>query len=248
MAKEFVKQLYLDNNGLHDDELSLILHGLTKQFPFKTLIIQNNDIGKKCVDELHTFLNRKPPTMLEELHLINIKSNFVATLELCKYLRRNYLRKLSLVDVGLNTESILILSQVVKSSKTLISLDISWNTLKPRQMKPMIEVLSTNRKLHNLNLAWNNVSDNNSSEEDQMIIIKQIGKLIKHSRVLLHVDLTSTGLSEIQIKEIGASLRHARSLLNIHLSGNQNIVHNQEVKDWFVDKIKCRPYEEIDRF
>ena len=50
-----------------------------------------------------------------------------------------------------------------------------------------------------------------------------IGKIIKHSRAMQHMDLTSTGLNTFLIKEIGNALRKARSLLCIHLSGNQGV-------------------------
>ena len=81
-----------------------------------------------------------------------------------------------------------------------------------------------------------------------MIVIRLLGKMIKHNKVLHHLDLTSTGLSTLQIKEIGNSLRKARALLSIHLSGNQNIVHDIDTKSWIVNRIKCRPYEDIDRY
>ena len=44
---------------------------------------------------------------------------------------RNYLRKLSLVEAGLNDFSMANLCEVVKTQKTLQALDISWNRLTP---------------------------------------------------------------------------------------------------------------------
>ena len=98
--------------------------------------------------------------MLDELHLINTKSSWQMMEKLAKDIRRNYLQRLSLIQAGLNDHSVVALAQIVKSSKSLISLDLSWNKLTLREIMPMLEVLSTNRRLKNLNLSWNNLSDN----------------------------------------------------------------------------------------
>ena len=76
--------------------------------------------------------------MLEELHLISLKRNVQVVDKLCSYLKRNYLKKLSLVKAGLGESSIQILAQVVKSSKNLVCFDMSWNSMAPKQMLPMI--------------------------------------------------------------------------------------------------------------
>ena len=62
-------------------------------------------------------------------------------------MKRNYLRKLTLAKVGLNKASIDTLTQIVKSSKSIISLDISWNRLTPGEIYPMLQTLSGNRRL-----------------------------------------------------------------------------------------------------
>ena len=62
-----------------------------------------------------------------------------------------------MVQAGLNDESIAYLCHVVKTQKSLISLDISWNQLMPQQMKPLLEILQKNRRLLNINLSWNNI-------------------------------------------------------------------------------------------
>ena len=43
-------------------------------------------------------------------------------------------------------------------------------------------------------------------------------------------------------------MRKARALLSIHLSGNQDVIYKSETKEWLVDRIKCRPNEDIQRF
>lgn len=60
------------------------------------------------------------------------------------------------------------------------------------------------------------------------------------------MDITSTGLSSFIIKEIGTCLRRARSILSIHLSGNPGL--NNENFDFLVNRLRCRPNEDITRF
>ena len=247
LARDLLTRLYLDSNGLDGPQLALILHGLTKQLPFKALVVQNNQFDQACAEEVHTLLKRKMPDQLEELHLVHAKCDWNATRDLCQHLRRNYLRKLSLVSAGLNDQSLQQLAHVVKSSKSLVSLDLSWNTLTPGQLKPMLQVLSTNRRLQSLNLAWNNISEPKATEKEQLHVIHMIGKMIKHNRAMQHMDLTSTGLSSFLVKEVGNALRKARALLCIHLSGNQGVA-DKGTKAWLVERIKCRPGEDIARF
>ena len=73
-----------------------------------------------------------------------------------------------------------------------------------------------------------------------------IGKMIKHSRTLQHIDLTSTGLSTFIIREIGISMRKSRALMSIHLSGNPGLTR-QNMKI-FTDGLRVRKDENIDRF
>lgn len=135
----------------------------------------------------------------------------------------NYLRKLSLVDAGLSQSSIGALIEVIKTQRTLTSLDISWNALLPNQLKGLLQVLSTNRKLQNLNLSWNNISDAQATEKDILFVGNTIGRIIKHSRTMQHIDLTGTGLGTEIIKEIGNAMRKSRALACIHLSGNPGL-------------------------
>lgn len=77
-------------------------------------------------------------------------------------------------------------------------------------------------------------------------INQMLGKIIKHSRTMIHMNLTGTGLSAGVIYEIGTCLRRARSVLVIHLSGNPGLT--AENMDYLSDRVKCRPREDVERF
>ena len=90
-------------------------------------------------------------------------------------------------------------------------------------MKTLISVISTNRRLQNLNLSWNILADMQTSEKEQKELVSLIGSFLKHNKNLIHLDLTCTGLSEFIIRAVGTTLRRAASVLAIHLSGNPGL-------------------------
>ena len=143
------------------------------------------------------------------------------------------------------------LCEVVRTQKSLQSLDISWNQLMPYQMRPLLEILQKNRRLTNLSLAWNNIMEvANVDDPNYVTHVKEIntmlGKIIKHSRTLIHFNLTGCGLSKEVIFEIGTCLRRSRSVLVIHASGNPGLT--DENFDYLPRRVKCRPREDIERF
>lgn len=46
-------------------------------------------------------------------------------------------------------------------------------------MKPLLEVLSKNRRISYLNISWNNIIDRDATEEEQEAVLKMVGKMIK---------------------------------------------------------------------
>ena len=73
-----------------------------------------------------------------------------------------------------------------------------------------------------------------------------IGKLIKHSRTMQHIDLTGTGLGTYVIKAIGNALRKSRALMCIHLSGNPGLTRQNM---GLIERgCKTRDNEDISRF
>ena len=91
-------------------------------------------------------------------------------------------------------------------------------------------------------------------EETQLML----GKMIKHSKTLQHLNLTGTGLNSAVIFEMGSFMRRARSLLVIHLSANPGIYGKPPEEagldpeldnmNYLSRRIKCRLNEDIERF
>ena len=83
---------------------------------FKYLAIQSNQIDVACMEHILHLLKRRLPNQLEELHLIYAKCQWQATHALVQRMKGgNSLRKLSLVDAGLNELSMNELSEVIKT-------------------------------------------------------------------------------------------------------------------------------------
>ena len=56
-----------------------------------------------------------------------------------------------------------------------------------------------------------------------------LGKLVKHSNTLTHINLSGTGLSAPVIYEFGTFLRRARAIQVVHLSGNPGLTSENHV-------------------
>ena len=66
-----------------------------------------------------------------------------------------FLRRLALVQVSFDEESISELKKFIEESRYLEDLDISFNFLQPKMVQPLLEAIAGNGRLKNLNLSWN---------------------------------------------------------------------------------------------
>ena len=246
MNKNLIERLFLDNNCLDGDEMAQILTGVNNQLPFKSLTITGNNFNEACAELVLQLLKRKIPENLEELHLIYAKCVWRATDLLVKNMTgKNYLRKLSLVSVGFNEESFYALIEVVKKTKTLTYLDISWNQLVPAHFQELLPIIYKNKRLMNINLSWNSIIDTTPSEETEEFVLYYLEKIIKQNKAMQHMDLSGTGLGKKMVHALGAALRRSRAVCSIHLSGNPGAEEN---RDYLQERIHCRKDEDMDRF
>jgi len=133
--------------------------------------------------------------------------------------------------------SIARLSQYIAASRNLLELDLSWNSLRPANISPLLEALAENRVIQHLNLSWNTIL---ASDADHSL--SKITRIIKYNKSLLHFNLSHTGLSEHHVKAIGASLRRGRSILVLHMTGNPGVT--EDVKAYLQERVKCLPSQE----
>ena len=97
----------MDSNNLQDRDFANILTGVEKLQDIKTLIYNRNVFGIASAEALRHIINEKSiPHHLEELRIINCKisSNAMAML-LDTLNRRNFIKRLSLVNANLGNEN-----------------------------------------------------------------------------------------------------------------------------------------------
>eukprot|EP00347_Sterkiella_histriomuscorum_P002614 403367462 len=239
--KTCITKLALDNNGLQDTWMRQILKGIFYQDDFKQIILCRNTIGQGATEVLCNILKRTFPRNLEDLKITNCKIISSQTFQILKSIKENsYLRKLSLVKASLSDHCISMLCQILQSSRHLIDLDISWNSLRPQNLKEFWIALGKNRTLEYLNLSWNNLLSSSSTQNLEYVDLfkSNMTRFIKYNQNLLHLDLSFTRLDSQTIQEIGTSLRKAKSLLVLHLSGNPGIT--QELQTYLFDRIHAK--------
>lgn len=71
---DFIRSILLDNNGLKDQGVCLILEGVSGFKMFKKIVIKDNELTSyESLGYLQKLLERKPPNHLEELRLNNCR-------------------------------------------------------------------------------------------------------------------------------------------------------------------------------
>lgn len=81
-----IHRVVLDNNGLDDIGLSILLEGLRSQDLIDSVVIKGNEVGEKSLGSLFTLLKRKRPHHIDELRLIDCKIGSIQTEKLMKRL------------------------------------------------------------------------------------------------------------------------------------------------------------------
>ena len=146
-----INQIVLDNNGLYDKGLSLVLEALNNLDGIKKVVCKNQmEFQQKSLKQLKTLVRRAAPKHLEELRLTNLRMTSEQTRKVLKYMLskkqeivdenldyvevrkvkiESHLRKLSLVKANLDNHCLPLVIQLLRESKHLVDLDISYNEL-----------------------------------------------------------------------------------------------------------------------
>ena len=161
--REIANDFHLNANNLSDDDFSVILQGMCELKSVTRLSYCHNAFGHKSLYSLMPILckSASAKNSLREIHLLHCKMTSKVSNDLLFALNqtKNYIRSLSLVNVNLNHSNYKELMTLIKSSRHLQELDISWNGLRCHQMYEIIDVLADNRMLQDLNLSFNNFHD-----------------------------------------------------------------------------------------
>lgn len=93
-------------------------------------------------------LDRPFPQNIEELRVVSCKIGPLVSASFCNQLSvKCNLRKLALVQTQLSNKSTQDLCQIIKQSRFLIDLDLSWNEMTSSSMMVLAQAISENRQL-----------------------------------------------------------------------------------------------------
>lgn len=153
---DYIDTIVLQDNGIKDKGMHMILEGLNEMKLIKRFVCINNHIWYDSHCSLRKILDRPAPNHLVELRLTNCQLNMTWTQNLLEViLEKGTLRKLGLVKVNLHSQSVDSITSAIEGKNSLVEIDISWNNLLPSDMFSIAESLGKNRNLQSVNLSWN---------------------------------------------------------------------------------------------
>ena len=112
-------------------------------------------------------------------------------------------------------------------------------------MDLLFSYLKENKKLQFLNISHNSMIEGNSGYNLQQVLETQakvsayLTHFLKVNRRLVHIDLTSTNLSEDAILSVLTAVKQSKNLQGIHLSGNPGVTDN--IKEQAKVLLKTKP-------
>lgn len=104
------------------------------------------------------------------------------------------------------------------SSKQLNDLDLTNNSMGPAKMELLFSYIKDNKRLEFMNFSHNlcieGMTGNNSSSvlETEARVSSYLFHFLRTARKLIHVDMTSTNLSESVILSILPAIKRAKNL------------------------------------
>ena len=162
---------------MSDEDFSVLLEGMGQLTYLSRLSYCHNAFGEKSLRALMPIISKQQVKhSLRALHLKHCKMTAKVTNDLLfSFTRaRNYLRSLSLVNVNVNQTNYRELCQLLRSSRYLQELDISWNGMRCHHMYEIIDVIIENRTLQDLNLSYNNLHDSMQEKFSESTVADKI--------------------------------------------------------------------------
>ncbi len=222
-------RVILDNNGFLDSTGAEILDGFSKLLEVKSLVYIKNDFSINSLESLKPILHLKPiPHHLEELRLVHCgRLSSVVTGRLLDILiEKSPLRKLSLVNAGINDEICLKkLSQLVQGSRQLTELDISWNRMRPNILFDFMDSLGDIRHLQYLNLSWNNLIERGEITDPQRKTLGDAELSMSESDILKIINKSLVKKSKRQTLDFIETQVYIMAKLIRFIKYNRNLLH-----------------------
>lgn len=124
------------------------------------------------------------------------------------------------------------LTEIVRHSKYLRHLDLSWCERNYEDFLPFYEMLALNRRLRSINLSWNSLFDHKRGEEEDVLSaddelgVSCFERFMKNNINLIHINLGYSQISDRVSKRLVAALTRSPSVRALHLDGNPCITED----------------------
>jgi len=241
--------IYVKNEFLMKsvEQIEPILTFRSIPYHLEELRLVNCKISQNALSALINIFQSR--NYLKRLGLVNLGMTEGALKQLTPFIQNSrYLIELDLSWNGFRAIKIADFIDAIGENKQLQYFNFSWNNLVPNSDMSVLRggpqnICKSEAEMVELLLAATTkyktlkANDSMTPEEIQYFIMAKFTKLIKYNKNLLHLDLSSTGLTEQMLRTIGASLNRSKSVLALHLSGNPGVT--PALKDFLYKRIRC---------
>jgi len=222
-----LEKIKFGNNSLSDEGFVKLIEGMRKSKKVRSLECEGNSIGEKSLLELANILgrgNEKEQFVELSLNKVKMATSHLNTILEC--MGNNCpLRKLSLSRMNFNEISIEWIKKILKKADNLYSINLSGSEMLSISLKQILIILSKNRRLEYVNLAWLPVGSQGeltiSSLKEE--IMNNLYTFIIRNKQLIHLDLSYSRITNMNLmfyQGIIAAMKKSKSLLCVHLTGN----------------------------
>lgn len=134
---------------------------------------------------------------------------------IARFMRENVvLRSIDLRGNNIRADGLIVLSQALRTSSTIVSLCLKWNHVgsHDRGIQALCEVLKQNQSITHLDLRNNKIGPDAA---------RHLGEMLRDNKTLTHLDISWNELGPEGGKELVKGIQANPSLLDCQLAGNR---------------------------
>jgi hypothetical protein len=199
------------------------------------LVLRHNSIGLAGCRALSSTLQRGAG--LTELDLTGNNLRDHGVVELCEGLMTcGQLKVLSLGRNQLGSAKVGFAIAKVVSNTELQSLDLHWNQFTGKGLQEILQALGRSKTLLRLNLSWNSLGKDKISKEERddngfakstapaAKTMDILGAVIANNSMLFHADISYNRIRAADAENFCELMKENHTLFGLHVAGNELIV------------------------
>ncbi|GBG27539.1 NACHT, LRR and PYD domains-containing protein 3 [Hondaea fermentalgiana] len=206
-----LRTLDLRENRLGDSAITVLLQN-TAHLKLRKLDLSHSCVSRGAAKALGALLRESASLRVVILNKVRFEGDSFE--RICRALRTPTctLRFLHLCDTGMGhtLATAETLGKMLSQNKSLVALNIAWNNISGAGAEALAQGIRANRTLHTLDARWNMLGTAATA----------LGAALAKNRVLSHLDLSYNHITADQCKELAQGLNLNHSLLGLHMAGN----------------------------